>query len=82
MSDKQLTVTDEYEFTITLQKSKFIAYFFSCSSVDSFKEKLNQIKKLHNKATHHCYAYQLSNPSTSRANDDGEPNGSASMDDA
>lgn len=79
MSDKQLTVTDEYEFTITLQKSKFIAYFFSCSSVDSFKEKLNQIKKLHNKATHHCYAYQLSNPSTSRANDDGEPNGSAGL---
>ncbi len=79
MSDKQLTVTGEYEFSITLQKSKFIAYFFSCTTIDSFKEKLLQIKKLHVKATHHCYAYQLSNPSASRANDDGEPSGSAGL---
>lgn len=79
MSDKQLTVSGEGEYSITLQKSKFIAHIFSCTSIDSFKEKLVQIKKLHTKATHHCYAYQLSNPSTSRANDDGEPNGSAGL---
>jgi uncharacterized YigZ family protein len=79
LSDKQLTVSGEGEYSITLQKSKFIAHIFSCTSIDSFKEKLVQIKKLHTKATHHCYAYQLSNPSTSRANDDGEPNGSAGL---
>jgi uncharacterized YigZ family protein len=79
LSDKQLTVSGEGEYSITLQKSKFIAHIFSCTSIDSFKEKLVQIKKMHTKATHHCYAYQLSNPSTSRANDDGEPNGSAGL---
>ena len=79
MSAKQLTVSGESEYSITLQKSKFIAHIFSCTSIDSFKEKLVQIKKLHTKATHHCFAYQLSNPSTSRANDDGEPNGTAGL---
>jgi uncharacterized YigZ family protein len=79
LSDKQLTVSGEGEYSITLQKSKFIAHIFPCTSIDSFKEKLVQIKKLHTKATHHCFAYQLSNPSTSRANDDGEPNGTAGL---
>ena len=79
MSAKKLTVSGESEYYITLQKSKFIAHIFSCTSIDSFKEKLVQIKKIHTKATHHCFAYQLSNPSTSRANDDGEPNGTAGL---
>ena len=79
MSAKKLTVSGESEYSITLQKSKFIAHIFSCTSIDSFKEKLVQIKKIHTKATHHCFAYQLSNPSTSRANDDGEPNGTAGL---
>lgn len=79
MSDKQLTVSSEGEYAITLQKSKFIAYIFPCTTIDYFKEKLVQIKKLHSKATHHCYAYQLSNLNTSRANDDGEPSGSAGL---
>ena len=36
------------------------------------------VKQLHPKATHHCYAYRLGlDKNNYRANDDGEPNGTA-----
>ena len=39
--------------------SKFIAYAFPVSSAEDFKQRLNDIKKEHPKATHHCFAYRL-----------------------
>lgn len=42
------------------------------------KEKLEHLRHLHPKATHHCYAYRLGlDKNNYRANDDGEPNGTA-----
>jgi len=58
--------------------SKFIAYAFPVSSTDEFKERLNQIKKEHPKATHHCFGYRLgTDKSNFRVSDDGEPSGTA-----
>jgi putative IMPACT (imprinted ancient) family translation regulator len=58
--------------------SKFIAYAFPISSVEDFKLKLNDIKKEHPKATHHCFAYRLGTDGNNfRVSDDGEPSGSA-----
>src|SRR5882762_5917414 len=58
--------------------SKFIGYAFPVSSVDGFSEKLNEVKKLHPKATHHCFAYRLGlDGNTFRVSDAGEPSGSA-----
>jgi uncharacterized YigZ family protein len=58
--------------------SKFIAYAFPVSSVEDFKARLNEIKKEHPKATHHCFAYRLgTDGNTFRVSDDGEPAGSA-----
>lgn len=58
--------------------SKFIAYAFSISSIDEFKEKLAAIKKEHPKATHHCFAYRIGlDGNNFRVSDDGEPSGSA-----
>jgi uncharacterized YigZ family protein len=58
--------------------SRFIAYAFPIASVDDFKQKLNDIKKEHPKATHHCFAYRLgTDGNTFRVSDDGEPSGSA-----
>ena len=58
--------------------SKFIGYAFPVSSVDGFSEKLNEVKKLHPKATHHCFAYRLGlDGNTFRVSDNGEPSGSA-----
>jgi uncharacterized YigZ family protein len=58
--------------------SKFIAYAFPVSSAEEFKQRLNDIKKEHPKATHHCFAYRIgADGNTFRVSDDGEPSGSA-----
>lgn len=58
--------------------SKFIAYAFPIVTTDEFRERLNEIKKEHPKATHHCFAYRLGNDGNNfRVSDDGEPSGSA-----
>lgn len=58
--------------------SRFIAYAFPIANTDAFKIKLNELKKEHPKAVHHCYAYRLGfDKNTFRVNDDGEPGGSA-----
>lgn len=58
--------------------SKFIAYAYFVSDEIEIKEKLDLPKKEHFKATHHCYAYRLGTDGKNyRANDDGEPSGTA-----
>jgi uncharacterized YigZ family protein len=58
--------------------SKFIGYVCPISSTAEFKQKLNEIKKEHPKATHHCFAYRLGKDLNNfRVSDDGEPSGSA-----
>ena len=58
--------------------SKFIAYAFPIQSVADFKTKLDEIRKEHPKATHHCFAYRLGTDGNNfRVNDDGEPSGTA-----
>jgi len=58
--------------------SKFIANAFPVSSVDDFKKSLENIRKLHPKATHHCFAYRIgTDKNLFRVSDDGEPSGTA-----
>ena len=58
--------------------SKFLAFSWPVSSAAEVKEKLLASKKEHPKANHHCYAYRIGTDGTQyRANDDGEPSGSA-----
>jgi uncharacterized YigZ family protein len=58
--------------------SKFLAYAYPVSSGAEIKEKLQALKKEHPKAAHHCFAWRLGTDGTQfRANDDGEPSGSA-----
>ena len=58
--------------------SKFLAYAYFVSNESDIKEKLDLLKKEHFKATHHCYAYRLGTDGKQyRANDDGEPSGTA-----
>ena len=78
----------EAEFYYTIEKtgtaefkdrgSKFIAYAFPVETVEDFKQRLEEIKKEHPKATHHCFAYRVgTDKNTFRASDDGEPSGTA-----
>jgi Uncharacterized conserved protein len=58
--------------------SKFIGYVFPLQDVADFKGKLNDIKKEHPKATHHCFAYRLGlDGNIFRVADAGEPSGTA-----
>ena len=58
--------------------SKFLAFSYPVASVADVKGKLQMLKKEHPKANHHCYAYRIGADGTQyRANDDGEPSGSA-----
>ncbi|RYD57066.1 MAG: YigZ family protein [Sphingobacteriales bacterium] len=58
--------------------SKFIAYAYPIQDIDDVKAKLQNLKKEHPKAVHHCYAYRIGTTGAIfRANDDGEPSGSA-----
>lgn len=60
--------------------SKFIGYAFPVGNDDQIKEMLQKIKAEHPKATHHCYAFRLGEAGQNyRANDDGEPSGSAGL---
>ena len=60
------------------KNSRFLAFAFPILTADDFKTQLEQLKKEHFKAKHHCFAYRLGYDGTNfRANDDGEPSGSA-----
>lgn len=58
--------------------SKFIAYAFPISNEQDWHQQLEAVRKEHPKATHHCFAYRLGlDKNHYRANDDGEPSGTA-----
>ena len=58
--------------------SRFLAFAFPINSTDDFKKYLQQLKKEHPKAVHHCFGYRLGiDDNNYRVNDDGEPSGTA-----
>lgn len=58
--------------------SRFIAYAYPVQSTDEFKNHLQQLKKEHPKAVHHCFAYRVGlDGNNFRSSDDGEPSGTA-----
>jgi len=60
--------------------SKFIGFAFPVDDEAQLKKSLEKIREEHPKATHHCYAYRLGIKGENyRANDDGEPSGSAGL---
>lgn len=75
------TVESNEESDITEKKSKFIANVFYITSEEEAEEKIRQIKKKHNTARHHCYAYRIirKNEIINKSSDDGEPSGTAGM---
>ena len=58
--------------------SRFIALAYPVESEEQVKEIVAALKKEYHDARHHCYAYRIGlDGSRWRANDDGEPSGSA-----
>lgn len=78
MSEAFKTITDSTTGEFKDRGSKFIAYCFPAVTVDEVAEKLLLVKKQNPKARHHCYAYRIGIDNNNfRANDDGEPSGTA-----
>lgn len=72
------SILDVTDILYKEKSSKFIGYAYQVKTELEVKEKINEIKLLHPKATHHCYAYRLGlDKNKYRANDDGEPAGTA-----
>jgi uncharacterized YigZ family protein len=72
------TIDQESEAEFSDRGSRFIAYAYPVSTVEDCKAYLQQLKKNHPKAVHHCFAYRLGlDGNQFRVSDDGEPSGSA-----
>lgn len=58
--------------------SRFIAYAYPVADAEAVKTHVEALRQAHHKARHWCYAYRLGTDGNRfRANDDGEPAGSA-----
>lgn len=76
--DTYLTIEEPAEGIFKDKGSKFIAYAFPFRDENQLKEIIAGVKAEHPKARHHCWAYRLTpDRSIYRANDDGEPSGTA-----
>ncbi len=76
--DTYRTILTPVEGVFRDKGSKFIAYAYPFKGEESLKEIIAQLKSLHPKARHHCWAYRLTvDRSVYRINDDGEPSGTA-----
>ena len=58
--------------------SKFLSFAYPIETTVEFKKYLQQLRKDHPKAAHHCFAYRLGiDENNFRLSDDGEPSGTA-----
>ncbi len=78
-------MNDEYKTIETLSTglfkdkgSKFFSFAFPVQNEDEVKDILQNLKKEHHGARHHCYAWRIGTEEiTTRSNDDGEPSSTA-----
>ncbi|TSB48349.1 YigZ family protein [Alkalicoccobacillus porphyridii] len=75
-----LTIKEEGSHEITIQKSRFISHFKRTSSESEAQSFISDIKKQYAHANHNCSAYVIGeNNEAQKANDDGEPSGTAGV---
>ncbi|MCM3443773.1 YigZ family protein [Metabacillus halosaccharovorans] len=74
------TVKGYGEHEIIIQKSRFICYVERVTTEEEAIEFIQKIKKKHYDANHNCSAYLIGeNDHIQKANDDGEPSGTAGV---
>lgn len=80
MLPSYLTVKGYGENEIVIEKSRFIAHVQRAETEEEAQEFIQMIKKKHWNATHNCSAYLIGeNDQIQKANDDGEPSGTAGV---
>ena len=74
------TVKEHGEHEIVIQKSRFIAHVARVETEEAAQTFIQDIKKEHWNASHNCSAYLIGeNNQIQKANDDGEPGGTAGV---
>jgi len=72
------TIAQPVESLFKDKGSKFLGFAYPVNNEEDIRVHLEYLKELHPKATHHCYAWRLGTDDYHyRANDDGEPSGTA-----
>lgn len=76
--DTYLTLAADAEAIYKEKSSKFLAYAYPVEREEQIRDILETLRKRYYDATHHCYAWRLgAHGEQFRANDDGEPSGTA-----
>lgn len=76
--DSYLTIAAAAEAASRERSSKFLSFAYPVQCEGQIREILDGLRKKYYDATHHCYAWRLGPAGASfRANDDGEPSGTA-----
>ncbi len=76
--DSYLTLAAPAEAALRERSSKFLAFAWPVRDEAEIRTHLEALRKRYYDATHHCYAWRLgADGATWRANDDGEPSGTA-----
>ncbi|WP_053368281.1 YigZ family protein [Bacillus sp. FJAT-27245] len=74
------TVKQTGTHEIAIERSRFIAHCARAESEAEAQDFISEIKRLHRDATHNCSAYLIGeNDQIQKANDDGEPSGTAGV---
>ncbi|WP_296007190.1 YigZ family protein [uncultured Alistipes sp.] len=77
-ADTYLTIEAPAEAASRERSSKFLAYIYPVQDEEQIRGYLEALRKRYFDATHHCYAWRLGpGGQRFRANDDGEPSGTA-----
>jgi uncharacterized YigZ family protein len=80
MRKDYLTVKGFGETEIIIQKSRFLTYIKRAETEQEAQMFIEDIKSLHKSANHNCSAYIIGeHDSIQKANDDGEPSGTAGI---
>jgi len=75
-SDLYKTIVAPAEGIFRDRGSRFLAFGFPINDQDQVKPLLDELRKEHHDARHHCFAYMIGNDRTIfRSSDDGEPSG-------
>jgi uncharacterized YigZ family protein len=76
--DTYFTINKPSEGIFRDRGSKFLGFAYPVKSEEEVKQHLQHLKKEHFSARHHCYAFRIGpDKQFFRANDDGEPSGTA-----
>lgn len=73
------TIAQRCEARFIEKKSEFIGYLCPVQTEEQAIAFIEEIRAMHRKATHNCYAYILRENNAARHSDDGEPGGTAGV---